>query len=149
MLTSHTHYPTSLFEELGRIQREMEHLFGGSAAPASIRATGRGAFPAVNVARTPDSIEIFVFVPGARAETLEVSFHQGLLTIAGERQPEVAVNERLDVYLQERFRGPFKRSVSLSDDVDPDRIEAEYRNGILHIKAHKRESVRPRKISVK
>ena len=150
MLTSHTHYPTSLFEELSRVQREMEQLFGGTTAPASIRATGRGSFPAVNIGRTPESIEIFVFLPGIRAETLEVSSHQGLLTIAGERQPEVMEgDEKLDVYLQERFRGPFKRSISLSEDVDPERIEAEYRHGILHVRAHKQESVRPRKIAVK
>lgn len=150
MLTSHTHYPTSLFEELSRVQKEMEQFFGGAAAPASIRATGRGAFPAVNVGRTPESLEIFVFLPGVHPETLEVSSHQGHLTISGERQPEVPEDdESLDVYLQERFRGPFKRSINLAEDVDPDRIEAEYRNGILYVRAPKRESVRPRKIAVK
>jgi HSP20 family protein len=150
MLKSFVHHPTSVFDEVSRLQREMEQLFGGAAGPASIRATGRGSFPAVNVGRTDDALEVFVFVPGVRLESLEVAFHQGLLMISGQRDPEVVEGaEGLDVYLQERFHGPFRRSISLSEDVDPDAIEAEYRDGVLRIRAPKRQSVRPQKVVVK
>lgn len=150
MLTHFMHYPTSLFGELSRLQREMEQLFGGVSAPANIRATRWGTFPAVNVGRSRDQVEISVFVPGVAPDAIDLSFHDGLLTISGERRADAAEGAGPeDVYLQERFHGPFKRNLSLPEDVDPDRISAEYRDGVLQIRAPKREAVEPRKISVR
>jgi HSP20 family protein len=150
MLTHFMHYPTSLFGELSRLQREMEQLFGGVSAPTNIRATRWGTFPAVNVGRSRDQVEIAVFVPGVAPDTIDLSFHEGLLTIAGERQADAAEEAGLeDVYLQERFHGPFKRNLSLPEDVNPERISAEYRNGVLQIRAPMRESIEPRKINVR
>lgn len=150
MLTHFMHYPTSLFGELGRLQREMEQLFGNVSAPASIRATRWGTFPAVNVSKSRDLVEISVFVPGVAADKIELSFHDGLLTISGERLAEkLEATGPVDVYLEERFQGPFKRSLSLPEDLDPERITAEYRNGVLQIRAPKRDAVEPRKILVR
>lgn len=150
MLTHFMHYPTSLFGEISRLQREMEQLFGNVSAPASIRATRWGTFPAVNVERSRDQVEISVFVPGVAPDSIELSLHDGLLTIAGVRQAEALEGAGpLDVYLQERFQGPFKRNLSLPEEVDPDRISAEYRDGVLRISAPKRVAVEPRKIAVR
>lgn len=150
MLTHFMHYPTSLFGELSRLQREMEQLFGGVASPASIRATRWGTFPAVNVGRGRDQVEISVFAPGVAADSIELSFHDGILTISGARPAEAGEGSGpVDVYLQERFQGLFRRNLSLPEDVDPDRITAEYRNGVLQIRAPKRESLEPRKILVR
>lgn len=150
MLSHFMHYPTSLFGEMSRLQREMDHLFGGLATPASIRATHWGTFPAVNVGQTRDRVEISVFLPGTRAESIELSFQDGLLTLAGERETEVPDrSDGVEVYLQERFRGPFKRSIALPEDIDAERIAAQYRNGILQIQAPKRESRDPHRIEVR
>jgi HSP20 family protein len=69
--------------------------------------------------------------------------------IAGERQSELPKEgERTSVYANERFTGPFRRVVSLPEDADPARVEANYRDGVLRVSVAKRESSLPRRIEV-
>jgi HSP20 family protein len=104
----------------------------------------------VNVGTTPDAIEIYAFAPGIDAASLDVSVDKGLLTIAGKRKPSVPErNDKITVYSRERFDGPFRRVISLTEDADPERVEATYRNGIVHVRIQKREASRPRRIEIK
>ena len=66
---------------------------------------------------------------------MEVNLDRGLLTIAGERPADLPSedDDKAAVHINERFSGRFRRVVSLSDDVDPDSVSADYRDGILHI----------------
>ena len=129
----HTLFPRDVFAELDRLQREMRESFDLSP---SIRGLGRGGFPALNVGSTPQSVEIFL--------------DRGVLTIAGERRPDLPVEDggKAAVHINERFSGRFRRVVSLSDDVDPNAVSADYRDGVLHISAKRREAARPRRITV-
>ena len=58
-------------------------------------------------------------------------------------------NDKITVYSRERFDGPFRRVISLTEDADPERVEATYRNGIVHVRIQKREASRPRRIEIK
>jgi HSP20 family protein len=60
----------------------------------------------------------------------------------------VEVEEKAEYYRRERFDGDFRRVVALPEDVDPERVEAKYRNGVLHITVRRHESARPRQITV-
>jgi HSP20 family protein len=81
---------------------------------------------------------------------VEVNLDRGVLSIAGERKPELPAEDqsKAAVHINERFSGRFRRVVSLSDDVDPNGVSADYRDGVLHISAKRRESARPRRIAV-
>ncbi|TLY78779.1 MAG: Hsp20/alpha crystallin family protein, partial [Gammaproteobacteria bacterium] len=57
-------------------------------------------------------------------------------------------SEKATYYRQERFGGEFRRVISLPEDVDPERVEAKYRDGIVQITVHRRESARPRQIEI-
>jgi HSP20 family protein len=57
--------------------------------------------------------------------------------------------ENLSVYARERFSGPFKRVVSLPEDVDPTKVNATYRDGVLRVVLPKRESSKPRRVEVR
>jgi len=116
----------------------------------SIRGLGRGGFPALNVGGTPQSVEIFAFAPGLDPATVEVNLDRGVLTIAGERPPELPSegDGKAVVHINERFSGRFRRVLSLSDDVDPNGVSADYHDGVLHISAKRRESAQPRRITV-
>lgn len=150
MYESLLRFPGDFFPEFDQLQREMERAFGGVGMPASIRAVGRGAFPPINIGSTPDTVEVYAFAPAIDPATLEVSVDKSLLTIAGERKAEVpAESEKVSVYANERFAGAFKRVVSLPEDADASRIEARYRDGLLHITVHRREETKPRRIEVK
>ncbi|MDP9585777.1 Hsp20/alpha crystallin family protein [Burkholderia ambifaria] len=144
---SDLYFGTDLFSEFDRLQQQMAQLFGGF--PSSIRASRFGTFPQVNIGATDDSIEIVAFAPGVDAGAFDVSIDKGLLTISGERkssQPDTDSERR--TYAQERFSGMFRRVIELPETADPDKVQARYENGCLSISIGKRESSRPRAITV-
>ncbi|KVP55197.1 heat-shock protein Hsp20 [Burkholderia ubonensis] len=144
---SDLYFGTDLFSEFDRLQQQMAQLFGGF--PSSIRAGRLGAFPQINIGATDESIEIVAFAPGINATELDVSIDKGLLTISGERkstQPDTGSETR--TYAQERFVGAFRRVIELPDTADPDKVQARYENGCLSISVGKRESSKPRAITV-
>ena len=137
-------FPRDMFAEMDRLQREMQQAYDLSP---TIRGFARHGFPALNVGGTPQSIEIYAFAPGVDPATLEVNLERGLLSIAGERklpEPPAGAN----VYGRERTGGRFRRAVSLPDDVDPARVDASYRDGVLRVSVARRESSQPRRIAV-
>ena len=144
---SDLYFGTDLFSEFDRLQQQMAQLFGGF--PSSIRASRFGTFPQVNIGATDDSIEIVAFAPGVEAGAFDVSIDKGLLTISGERkssQPDTDSERR--TYAQERFHGKFRRVIELPETADPDKVQARYENGCLSISIGKRESSKPRAITV-
>jgi len=139
-------FDTSLFEEFRRLEGEMDQLFGRGSLPAGIRATRRGTFPPVNVGATPERVDVYLFAAGLDPKSLDISIQQNLLAVSGDRK--VPVDEADDYYRQERFDGEFRRVITLPDDVDPDRVDAKYRDGVLQITVQRREGARPRQITV-
>ena len=135
-----------LFDDLWRMQEEVEKLLGRSSWPIGIRSVARGTFPAVNVGATPENVNVYVFAAGMDPKSLDVSIQQNLLTISGTRS--LPVSETASYYRQERFGGEFRRVIGLPDDVDPDRVDAKYRDGVLHIRVPRREAVKARQIQI-
>lgn len=136
-----------LFAELNRMQSLLDQVF--PAAGSSIRSAPGASFPVLNVGTTPASVEVQALAPGLDPAKLDISVDRGLLTIAGERKPELPpAGERTNVYANERFAGRFRRVVSLPEDADPAKVQASYREGVLRISIAKRESSLPRRIEV-
>lgn len=137
-----------LFAELNRLQQSLEQGFRPGGA-SSIRALPRRTFPVINVGSTPDAIEVLALVPGVDPDELQITIDKGLLVIAGERKddgPEDSDN--IAVYAQERFKGAFRRVVSLPEDADPGRIDASCRDGLLRVTVARREASKPRQIAI-
>lgn len=139
---------TALFDEFDRVRRELDRLFEPFGGPADLRSVGRGAFPTVNVANEEDTVHVLVFAPGMASDAFDVSMQGNLLTITGQRDPALPERDPSQIWVNERFAGEFRRTLGLPDDVDPGRVEAQYRDGILWIKVRRRESARPRKIQI-
>lgn len=138
--------PSSVFDELWRLQEEVDDLFGSWSSPLGIRSVPRGSFPAVNVGQTPERVEVYLFAPGIDPKSLDISIQQNLLTVSGKR--ELRAEKAADYYRQERFTGEFRRVITLPEDVDPERVQARYVDGIVQIGAQRRESARPRQIEI-
>jgi HSP20 family protein len=147
MLRKLSNFEGSLFDEFRRIERQMDQLFGAGPLPGGIRAVARGTYPPINLGSTTDQVDVFVFAAGVNPESLDISIQQNLLTVAGERR--LSTEEGADYYRKERFDGEFRRVVTLPEDVDPDKVDAEYRDGVLHICIQRRASSKPRQIEVK
>lgn len=135
-------FPRDLFAELDRLQRQVQQAFEFSP---SIRGFTRGGFPALNVASTPQSAEIYAFAPGLEPASIHVQLERGVLSISGERATDYG---DASVHVNERFAGRFHRVMALSDDLDPDQVRAGYRDGVLHISIQRQQAAQPRRIQV-
>ena len=149
MYESMLNFPSGLFGEFERLRRELDDVFGVSGLPSSIRSVTPGAVPAVNVGRTPTSVEVSAFAPGMDASKFDVTIDRGVLRISGERPSGVPkASEKVNVYTRERGSGSFSRAIALPDDVDPAHVNATYSEGVLHLSIARREAAQPKRITV-
>jgi len=135
------------FSDFRRLEEEMSELFGRSPWPAGIRSVTRGTYPPINIGSTPEQVDVYLFAAGLDPDKLEITLQQNLLTVSGERK--APVEKEVNYYRKERYDGAFRRVITLPDDVDPDGVDARYRDGVLQIHIRRRESAIPRQIEVK
>ena len=137
-------FPRDLFAEFDRLQRELTQGFDLSP---SIRGLPRG-YPAMNVGGTAKSVEIYAFCPGIDPKSLDIQIEKGLLTLSGERKAN-PVPKDATVHIDERFAGKFRRVVTLPQDADASKVDAEYKDGVLHVSVARQEAAQPRQITVR
>ena len=128
------------------IERFMRQAFGQAAGEQPVSA---GAWtPSLDVEESEEGFTLHLEVPGVDPDAVDVSLEDNVLTVAGERS---FYDERTSENFRrvERRFGRFHRAVRLPDRVNPDGVEASYRDGILTVRVPKAEEARPRRITVK
>jgi HSP20 family protein len=103
--------------------------------------------PALDVHDEKDTFSVNLEAPGLKKEDFEISWHDGVLSIAGERKEAKESTER-NCFRRERFFGRFSRSISLPADVQADKITAAYQDGVLTVTLPKAEGAKPKHIEV-
>jgi HSP20 family protein len=103
--------------------------------------------PALDLHEDKDTLVVKVELPGMKKEDIEISLHDGCLSISGERKNEQKF-EDAEVYRAERFVGRFQRTVTLPAPVAADKVKADYKDGVLTVTLPKTEEARPKQISV-
>ena len=134
--------------ELTRLHEEMDDLFRSYFEPCAAPVWGHRHWPAIDIGETDDAFMVKAEVPGCKAEDIEISVHGNMLTISGEKKQESQEKEK-GYYHMERSYGSFRREFNLASDVDPEKIEATCKNGVLSIKLPKTEKAKPIKVEVK
>jgi HSP20 family protein len=134
-----------VFDEFRRLEREFDTLLEGSGS-RNIRAFSSGAFPAVNVAASPEAVTLYLFAPGIDPKSLEISIQQNVLSVSGTRQIEPQSDGTY--FRQERFSGSFRRVIAVPENVNPDKVDARYADGIVHIKIDRQPTEQPRRIEI-
>ena len=125
------------------------HLNHPSRVFGAVERQRREGAPALNVGRSPGSVDVYAFAPGLDASKIEVTLDRGVLRIAGERRADTPEGgEKLSVRTRERSNGAFERAVALPDDVDASSVNASYRDGVLHVSVARREAAQPQRITV-
>lgn len=114
-----------------------EEMFGGgmSSRRAGGQPRGQGATewsPAIDVVQKDNDLVVRAELPGAKPEDVEITVHQGVLTISGRRE-EHSEEERGGYLVKERRSGSFRRSIHLPEGVDEDSIRARFENGVLEV----------------
>jgi len=141
-----------LFEDLRAAQDEtlraaMGHgwrpgqQFTGGTAPAAWA-------PAIDISERKDAYLVAAELPGVKADDLEITFEDGLLTIQGERRfAHDSAEEKM--HRTERHYGAFRRSITLPSHVEADKIEASTQDGVLQIMVPKAPDVQAKRIQVR
>ncbi len=89
--------------------------------------------PAIDVLIKDSDLVIRAELPGVKQEDVEITLHNNVLTISGERKAEQEEEERGGYYVRERRYGSFSRSLTLPEGLDESKIHARYENGVLEV----------------
>src|SRR5262245_12854163 len=103
--------------------------------------------PPVDILETDDSLVVRAELPGMKAEEIEVSVENGTLTLSGERKTDARYDDQ-NVHRVESQYGAFARSFTLPTRVDPARVKATFRDGVLEIELPKAEDAKPRRVQI-
>ncbi|HUD48198.1 MAG TPA: Hsp20/alpha crystallin family protein [Candidatus Baltobacteraceae bacterium] len=139
---------TSLRDEVDNLfNLAFGRLTGFSAEPERASQFLEGWFPAVDVYEDKDNLLVRAELPGMKKEDIEISLHEGALTLSGERKGQ-ELQEGAETYRSERRLGRFHRTISLPCSVVGDKIKATYTDGILTVSLPKAEEAKPKQIPV-
>ncbi len=105
-----------------------------------------GWSPALDLYESGDHLTAVVELPGMRKEDIDISLHDGTLTVSGERKRESTNGEKAQ--RTERYVGTFRRSIALPTRVDASKVNATYQDGILKVTLPKAEEAKPKQIKV-
>ena len=123
----------------------MINTFWGS--PGSRNGTGAAWQPRVDVIESDGGFRLFAELPGMSREDIQVTVKDHAVVLEGEKKPSYETPESGTSH-RERFYGRFKRSFSLAENVEIDKMSAVYRNGVLELYVPKAEVAKPRQIEV-
>jgi len=136
------------FTRLSDLRDEIDRLFDTPLTDlARTSQLLSGWTPALDVHEDKDNLFVKVELPGMKKEDINVSLHDGNLSISGERKSE-EWHEKAEVYRAERFVGRFQRTVGLPAPVAVDKVKATYKDGVLTITLPKTEEAKPKQIDV-
>jgi len=136
------------FGGLSTLRNEIDRLF--EAPLTELARTSHflsGSAPVVDIYEDKDNFVVKAELPGMKKEDIDVSLHDGSLSISGERKSEQKW-EDAEVHRAERFFGRFQRTVALPSAVDAGKIKAQYKDGVLTVTLPKAEEAKPKQIDV-
>ncbi len=139
------------FREVSTLQERINRLFEDAFPRARDLEEGlsRGAWrPAVDIYEGETAVILKAELPGIRKEDVTVEIKDNVLTITGERTADAKVQAE-KYYRRERTYGTFSRSFNLQYAVNPDKIKARFKDGVLEIELPKPEEEKPKQINVK
>jgi len=147
-----------VFEEMERMRRDIDRILGEDRISAWTFPYSRISFlpgralrsyPLMNIGEDAENIYVHALAPGIGPDTLNVSVTGDQLIISGVKTPLPEDVKPENIHRSERSAGQFVRSVSLSGAVDREKVQANYKDGVLRIVLPKSEDARPKQVQVK
>jgi HSP20 family protein len=134
---------------LARFHNEMDDLFRSFFGDWDMPLLGSSRWPVIDIAENDDAFIVKAEVPGCKAEDINISVHDSRLIISGEKKQEQEEKGEKGYYHLERSYGAFRRELNLGSNVNPDKIDATYKDGVLNIKLPKSEKTKAVKVPIK
>jgi len=141
-----------VFKELDNLRREIDEAFRGAGigrpfGPTFLSPVATRRFPLVNFNEDEGHVYIDALVPGVDPKEIDLSVLRNTVTISGERKPFVEEQGQI-VHRAELGSGKFSRTMEVPVDIDPNKVSAQCRDGIMHITLAKAEHAKPKKIDI-
>lgn len=137
----------SSFGDVDQVRREMLRLLD-TVAGETFGDVSAGVFPPLNITQDDDNFYLRAEVPGIEPNELSISAVRNRVSVAGKREIQ-RENERVSYHRKERAEGSFNRTVTLPTEVNAERVDARYADGILTLTLPKAEEAKPRQITVR
>lgn len=134
--------------ELERMRKEMDRIWDRFSQEFSTSTLEKDWNPPLDLMETKSSLVAEIEVPGINPDNIDISITADVLTFTGEKKKE-AEDKGKTHHLVERTYGKFSRSIRLPTTVNPDQVEARYKDGILRITLGKTEAAKSKRIEVK
>jgi HSP20 family protein len=140
---------TDPFREFAQLQDRLNRAFSDAYGRSDEGLLSSGTWmPPVDIYQNGDhELVLKAELPDMTREDIDVTVDNGTLTIKGEKKLDAEVKEEQFHRIERRY-GSFSRSFSLPQTIDPNRVAAEYKNGVLTVKLPMREEAKPRQIKV-
>lgn len=135
------------FREVDMLQQQMNRLFDSLTSTAIDGELGVSFIPPVEMEETTEAIHLKLEIPGMEAEDLDVQMTADSVTISGERKEETKTEEKGMNHTEFRY-GKFRRVIPLSTRIQNEKVEAEYKNGILTLTLPKAEAEKAKVVKV-
>jgi len=137
-------------EVVVNIQREMGRLMDEvvSRKPPTVRFAPKTWQPAIDVYETDSEVVVLVELAGIKEAEIEVTVHNGVFTIRGERK-DIKQGIKRTYSQMEILWGPFERDITLSTNVNVDQIKAFYEAGILEVVLPKLGEEKARRVDIR
>ena len=135
------------FGDFDQIRREMLRLLDATTGDGTPEA-GAGVFPPMNITQDDDNFYLRAEIPGIKPAELSISALRNRVSISGKREIP-REQDRVSYHRKERPEGTFNRALTLPTEVNADRVEARYADGILSLTLPKAEQAKPRQISIR
>jgi len=128
-------------------RRELDDLFSQFFREGDDREPAFWA-PRANLSETENEYAVSIDLPGVTPENISIELRHGDLWITGRREEE-SEEQGKTWHRIERFAGEFRRVIRVGDDVDAEHVNAEYKDGVLHVAIPKSEDAQTKRITVK
>lgn len=135
------------FREVDNLQREMNRMFDSLSSANRGENLGISYMPAAEMQETADAIHLKLEVPGLEAKDLDVQVTAEAVSISGERKSETKTEEKGVTRSEFRY-GKFQRVIPLSTRIQNDKVQAEYKNGVLTLTLPKAEAEKNKVVKV-
>lgn len=139
---------------LAQLRQQMDSLFDRffrdpwTVGDMDAAWSGSLAGPRTDLADSPDALTLTMELPGVEPQDVNIQVTGDRLSVRAEKKAERQEKQRDGFYMERQF-GTFQRTIPLPSTVDPDRVDANYKNGVLTIQIAKRPDLKPKKIKVR
>ncbi len=131
-------------ETLLGLQEAMDRTFDTGFFDST--TTSRGVYPPVNIFENNDDLVLVAELPGVKKEDMNIEVKGNTIRLAGERK--IKYGENVSYHRVERNSSKFDRTLRLPYNVEPDKVKAEYKDGLLVISLSRAESDKPKQITI-